>query len=232
MIRIRTTIRLAVLVGAIAAGTAASADVLVVRSLGNAARTYATGRSLPDNASLTLTGGDTVTILTTRGTRTFRGPGRFSVAATAAAGGMAGAFAGPRTRARIGAVRGPAGPPTLSPWQIDAFRSGTACVADPANVTLWRADPSDRVRLSIASEDKTQNVDWPAGASTLQWPAAIPVRAGADYRLAPRGRSEATRLRILAVPNASGDNQAIAATLIRFGCTAQLDRMLAALPPG
>src|ERR1044072_4364883 len=66
----------------LAAGAAsAAANVLVVRSAGPSARPYPAGRSLADNARITLQAGDSLVILGPTGTRTFRGPGTFSPSA-------------------------------------------------------------------------------------------------------------------------------------------------------
>ncbi|MCA1749272.1 MAG: hypothetical protein LC634_06980, partial [Sphingomonadales bacterium] len=59
--------------------TAAIADVLVTRSIGAAAREYPRGTRLADDAVLTITRGDSVTVLTSNGTRQFRTPGRWRV---------------------------------------------------------------------------------------------------------------------------------------------------------
>src|SRR4051812_47496850 len=70
-----------------AAAMPAAATVLIVRSTGPSAAAYAPGRTLPDNARLTLRAGDAVIVLGAGGTRTFRGPGVFSPSAAAQAGG-------------------------------------------------------------------------------------------------------------------------------------------------
>ena len=81
------TLRRAALAALLAAGaTAAAANVLVVRSSGPSAASYKAGRSLPDNARITLRQGDTVVVLTGGGTRTFRGPGTFSPSSAVRAG--------------------------------------------------------------------------------------------------------------------------------------------------
>src|SRR5688500_6017825 len=88
------------------AAASAAANVLVVRSSGPSAKSYAPGSSLPDNARLQLRAGDTVVVLDSRGTRTFRGPGTFSPA-TAAPAGTQTVQGNSGRRARIGAGRRP-----------------------------------------------------------------------------------------------------------------------------
>src|SRR4051812_45170409 len=96
----------------VAAGIPASAAVLVVRSTGPSAAAYPPGRSLPDNARLTLRAGDAVIVLGAGGTRSFRGPGVFSPSAAAQAGGppLAHGQRAPNG-ARRGAGLGPPRPP-------------------------------------------------------------------------------------------------------------------------
>lgn len=204
----------------------AQADVLVVRSLGNAARSYAPGRSLADNAVLALRAGDAVTILGSSGTRTFRGPGRFRVNAAVQTGGIAGAVGNRRSRARVGAVRG-GGATAPDPWRIDATRGGTVCVPNPAEITLWRPDATASARWSLADvENKRATLDWNVGTSSLSWPETVPVKAGAEYRIDRPGASEPVRLRLVAVGAAPRDRQQAAALMIRNGCESQLDRLI------
>lgn len=219
----------AMFVSTLAMTGAAQAEMLVVRSLGSSARTYPPGRSLPDSASITLRAGDAVTLLGPRGTRTFRGPGTFRIGAAAQAGGIAGAIGAPRSRSRIGAVRGTVAP--RPSWPADIARGGPVCTAGNWDLSLWRADASAPARLTIAWGDSGQaEVDWPRGASTLAWPATVPVRAGGDYRLTLDGADTAVPVRIVAVDGAPADRQQTAAALIREGCVAQLDRLLANAP--
>lgn len=207
--------------------TPALADVLVVRSVGNAAQAYPRGRSLPDNATIALRAGDSVTVLSSGGTRTFRGPGRFRLSQAAQANPMASAI-GTNSRSRVGAVRGSPMPASglANPWEVDVTRGGTACVADPTHVTLWRPDATSSLRLHLSGEGSTAaTIEWPAGRSTLDWPDNLPVTSGAEYQLS--GAGNATSLRFVTVPGIS-DPQEVASLLIRNGCEAQLDRLIEA----
>ncbi len=203
----------------------ALADVLVVRSMGNAAQTYPRGRALPDNATVVLRAGDSLTVLGAGGTRTFRGPGRFRLSQAAQANPMASAI-GANSRSRVGAVRGTPMPSSglANPWEVDVTRGGTACVSDPAHVTLWRPDASSSLRLHLSGEGSTTaTLEWPAGRSTLDWPDNLPVTSGAEYQLS--GAGNATSLRFVTVPGVN-DRQETAALFIRNGCDAQLDRLI------
>lgn len=210
--------------------TAASANVLVVRSSGPSAGSYPAGRSLADNARITLRGGDTLVVLDARGTRTFRGPGTFSPS-TAAAAGQRTAQAGDR-RARIGAVRSagilPATPTTI--WQVDVSQSGTVCLANTSDVTLWRPDASQTASLAISGpRGAARTVEWPAGRTTLAWPSDLPIASG-EYQLAQQGVAVPTRISFRPLNAAPSDMQGVAEALIRNGCQEQLDLLVDSAP--
>jgi hypothetical protein len=220
---------LAVLLAA-AAGSAA-ANVLVVRSAGPSAGAYPAGRSLPDNARITLRAGDTLVVLGGTGTRTFRGPGTFSPSAAVQAG--------PRTlaandgrRARIGAVRN-AGIVPRSPtiWHVDVTQSGTLCLAGTANVMLWRPDASVPVTLTVTpSGGSPSNVQWPAGQATLAWPSAVPIVNGGAYSFAQPGVAVPTQIIFKTLGTEPTDLQAVAAALIANRCQEQLDVLVETQP--
>src|SRR5215213_12039980 len=79
--------------------TAAVASVVVVRSLGPSSKAYPPGKTLPESASISLKGGDVVTLLGPSSARTLRGPGNFEAkqVALASANGKRGRFGALRT---------------------------------------------------------------------------------------------------------------------------------------
>ncbi|HYE28981.1 MAG TPA: hypothetical protein VEA61_12230 [Allosphingosinicella sp.] len=207
----------------LATASAAMADILVVRSSGPSAKSYPPGRRLPENARLVLRSGDQLIVLDGRGTRIIRGPGSFTAGAPAA-GRVASAAAPGDRRARIGAVRGiedgALRPPSI--WHVDVARSSNVCVADPAKVTLWRADPASAATLSIAGQGgRSARLEWQPGSSILAWPADLPVADGAEYRLS--GAGAATTIRFRTMPAKPAGLEDMAQTLIRHQCDAQLD---------
>jgi len=218
---------------ALLAATAASAaaNVLVVRSAGPSARAYPAGRSLPDNARITLQAGDTLVVLGGTGTRTFRGPGTFSPSAAVQAG--------PRTlasndgrRARIGAVRN-AGIVPRSPtiWHVDVTQSGTICLAGTSNVMLWRPDAGVPTTLTITAPGAApRNAQWAAGQATLAWPAAIPIVSGGTYSFSQPGVAVPTQITFRTLGSEPADLQAVAAALIANGCQDQLDVLVETQP--
>jgi len=222
-----------ILLSATAAASAA-ASVLVVRASGPSAKSYPAGRSLPDNARIALRAGDSVVILDTRGTRTFRGPGTFSPTTQVQAAVRTVATTGGR-RARIGAVRS-AGLLPLSPatiWQVDVSQSATVCRAASEPVTLWRADPSRSANLTIEGPARvTRELLWPAGASTLAWPTDLPVVEDGTYALSLTGQPTAATIRFKTLAAVPTDLTGAAQALIRSGCTEQLDLLVDSAPVG
>lgn len=213
--------------------TAAAADILVVRSAGPSAKSFPPGKSIPETGQITLKANDSVVVLDGRGTRTLRGPGTFaaggSTAGAAPKSGIAAMAGGaPQRRARIGAVRG-AGSAPRSPsiWHVDVARSSTICLPDPAGVTLWRADASQPVTLTLTGSDgATQKVDWAQGESTLVWPASFKISEGANYRLSWNGAASPTSLKFKWLSAKPAGLEDMASSLIQNGCEAQLDLLI------
>ena len=220
-------------VAALLAATAASAgaNVLVVRSAGPSAGAYPAGRSLPDNARITLRAGDTLVVLGGSGTRTFRGPGTFSPSAAVQAG--------PRTlasndgrRARIGAVRN-AGIVPRSPtiWHVDVTQSGTICLAGTSNVMLWRPDAGVPTTLTITPPGGgPRTAQWPAGQATLAWPSGLPIVNGAAYSFSQPGVAVPVQIIFRTLGTEPTNLQAVAAALIENGCQEQLDVLVETQP--
>jgi hypothetical protein len=206
-----------------AAAMPAVANVLVVRAAGPSAGAYPPGRSLPDNARLTLRAGDTLVVLGAGGTRTFRGPGVFSPGIAAQAGGPT--YAANGQRARIGAVRG-AGIVPHSPtiWHVDVTQSGPFCLTSTSNVMLWRPDASGPLTLTIAGPSgQTRTARWANGRATLAWPANLPIVNGGSYTIQQSGVAVPTQIVFHTLAPEPHDLQSVAAGLIANGCQGQLD---------
>lgn len=216
----------------LATASAAIADVLVVRASGPSAKSFPAGRRLPDNAKISLQANDQLVILKGTATRTLRGPGTFTPSGPIAASAPTQVAANPHRRARIGAVRGGglSAPKSPSLWHVDVTRSSNFCFADPAKISLWRADATKPVTLSVAGSGATRKLDWAAGQPTIGWPSDLPVREGADYSLSWDGAPKPTALKFRLLQDKPANPQIIATSLIERGCEQQLDLLIATMP--
>ncbi|MEI7931482.1 MAG: hypothetical protein WCI21_00260 [Alphaproteobacteria bacterium] len=222
---------------ALAVSGAALAETLVVRAIGPSAATYPIGRPLPSN-DVSLQAGDQLTILDGGATRTWLGPGRFTVGGAsekAAPGANFAALVSQRTTriARTGAVRGTKGDtPPRSPnlWYIDTGKTATVCLPDFKAAVLWRADmaPAAAMTLTRVSDNKTSTVNWSAGQSGIIWPQDLPLAAGDVVRITRPGADAPTVVTFRQI-RAADTPDAMAVALIAAGCTAQLDVLVASL---
>lgn len=211
------------------AAVPALAGPLVVRAAGPSASQFRPGQRLPD-APVILKAGDSIVVLDAKGTRSFSGPGTFSLAAPSAEAQQV-AFSDllvqkPARRARIGAVRaagqdqGPPSPPGV--WALDIRTSDTVCALDPANIALWRADTTAAQTITITREDgTTATVLFGAGQATAPLPAAV---AGKTGRFTFSGGKSPVTLTVKQVA-AAGDVEALGAALVEAGCESQFQRL-------
>lgn len=205
--------------------TAATAAVLVVRSSGPSAAAYPPGKALPETHMLKLKASDTIVLLDARGTRTLQGPGSFSVSANAAPAARAAPSAAGTTARRVslGATRGTK---TRSVWQADLGQTGNVCIANPADLGLYRADHSADVTVTLtdAASGKKADVHFAPGEAIMPWPADLPATAGTRIQVSGLGQPTTLTLRTLApVPTGL---EGMAQSLIRADCQAQLDVLI------
>lgn len=202
--------------------TTAAAAVLVVRSSGPSASAYPPGKALPDNHVLKLKASDTIILLDARGTRTLQGPGNFGVSASSAPAAAAPTAGTSARRVRLGAVRGTG---SRSVWQADLGHSGNVCVANPADLGLWRPDSSGEAKAVLTdSSGKSAEVSFAAGQSNAAWPTALPAASGTTIAVTGLGAPTSITLRVLS-PIPTG-LEAMAQGLIRANCEAQLDVLI------
>jgi len=224
---------------ALALTSTAIAAPLVVRSAGPSAKAYPAGKAIPDDAKIVLKANDTVVLLDGRGTRTLTGPGTFSATASAVAAATTGSTlaalvnSGGERRARIGAVRSVSGVDKTggrnpNVWFVDLTRSANMCIADPASVTVWRHDDAAPAAVTVTrvSDGAKATLDLAAGQSRGSWPAALPVTDGSQYKLSWAGAKAPTMLKFVVVKANSAGLEDMAQSLIKAGCTAQLDLLI------
>jgi hypothetical protein len=210
---------------------AAEAAVLVVRSSGPSAKAFPAGKAIPEAQTLTLKPNDVIVLLDSRGTRTLRGPGKFSATASASNNSTSALAAltsqNANRRSRVGAVRRPPSGATAgrNVWQADVGRSGNICVANPADLGLYRANgtSAERVTVTDVASGKSAHVQFNAGQTIANWPADVPVSAGGRYQIA--GAANVTYTARLIQPVPAG-LEGLAQTFIRNDCQAQLDVLI------
>lgn len=209
-----------------ASATAAAAETLVVRSTGPSSRAYPPGRALADDARITLRDNDVVVVLAGRGTRTLRGPGTFnpSAASTERASQLSAALGNSNEQRRVlGTSRGVGGP---NIWLVDTTRSTTTCVADQRTVRLWRPAGAPASATITAADGRSASVQWAEGIARVDWPAALQVADGAEYRLSWATAGEPTTIRFALLGAANSGLTATVQSLIQHGCDAQLDMLI------
>ena len=232
----KCTFAAAALIGAnLGWSAAAQAQAVVIRSTGPSAAAYPMGRKLPAGAAVTLKAGDQITVIDQAGSRVLSGPGSFKLDSTVnrGAGGantaLAALVARGAARTRTGAVRGDTEVPTEAvrpenAWYVDVSRGGTVCIADPAQVVLWRPNRAETGNGTLYGADNTPaEVTFRAGSAIKLWPVAtMPVVDGQTYRFtSPVGQTVKITTRLLVdVPE---DPVAVAALLAEKGCAEQLE---------
>jgi hypothetical protein len=169
-------------------------------------------------------------VLDAKGTRSFSGPGTFSLTAASAEAAQV-AFSDllvqkPARRARIGAVRsagqdqGPPTPPGV--WALDTRQSDTVCAIDPANITLWRADTTAAQTYSITRDDGvTTSLTFGPGQALANLPAEVAGKLGA---LKISGGKTPVTLNVKQVA-APTDVEALGMALVEAGCQSQFQRL-------
>ena len=212
------------LVGAAAvagvSSTAAVASVVIVKSLGPSAKAYPPGKTLPDSASISLKGGDVLTLIGPSSAQTIRGPGNFNArsATLASAAGKRGRFGALRT-AEV--ARNP------SIWDLDVTQSGRMCISDRSKLKMWRPTAESAVRMNIRSADgKTQELSWAAGTANAQWPSGLPIADTAQYQIEWAGSGDKSNVTFVVVPKPPTDLVGAAQVLIENDCQNQLDLLV------
>lgn len=217
------------LMGAAAAvalsSTAAVASVVVVKSLGPSSKAYPPGKTLPESASISLKGGDVVTVLGPGSAQTLRGPGNFPAKQVAsAATGKRGRFGALRT-AEV--VRNP------SIWDLDVTQSGTMCVAARNKLTMWRPDGNADTKVTIRSSDgKVHELSWAAGKTHASWPSALPIANSTEYQIEWPSSGEKSSVKFVTVSRTPADLVGAAQVLIEHGCQNQLDLLVESASKG
>lgn len=130
-------------------------------------------------------------------------------------------------------LRAPQPPPVAAePGAIDIASPGIHCIAAATPPVLWRADASVALKMELqrARTGETAALDWPAGSTTLPWPAALGIGNEENYLLRRAGNAIPTPLLLRRLPADLPTPAHRAAWLADHGCAAQA-RHLLGLPP-
>ena len=200
--------------------TASVASVVVVKSLGPSAKSYPPGKTLPESATISLQGGDVLTVIGPSSAKVLRGPGNFEakqVALASAAG----------QRGRFGALRAAEVAKNPSIWDVNASDGGKVCVANASKLQLWSDDSESSTSVQIRSSDgQAQSLTWAAGKALAPWPAGMPIKDGSEYSLEWRDGGDVSKLDIVIINSPPADLVGAAQVLLEHGCEKQLDLLV------
>ncbi|HNP34708.1 MAG TPA: hypothetical protein PKK10_02540 [Woeseiaceae bacterium] len=118
-------------------------------------------------------------------------------------------------------------------WHLDPFSSGNQCVLSGRDVVFWRADDTAALQLVLQRPGKNGDgaIDWPTGASTASWPAAIPLVSGELYVVRRKGWMDNAMIRVVVLDSAISETlQTAIAWLAINGCRSQARILLRQLP--
>lgn len=205
--------------------TAATASVVVVKSLGPSAKSYPPGKTLPESAKIKLQGGDVLTLLGPGSAKTLRGPGNFEAKQVAAA---------PTSRrGRFGALRASEVARNPSIWDIDVSQNGKMCVSNDTKVQLWRPMTDGAVTVKIRKPDgSTEPLTWASGSALTDWPTGLAIKSGEQYQVEWPSSGDKSTLEFVTVDAPADDLVGTAQVLIANGCNNQLDLLVASAGKG
>lgn len=215
------------------------ARTIVLRASGPSAAQFRPGQVLREPLRLDLKQSDQLTLIDDQGTRELRGPAKIDDTAPRRPTQMRpikwADLVGSRMRPQTGGIRGmkkaeekaaPDRPVTSQDrlWAVDAASGGHWCVADFADLALWRANPAAPGEVAITSGTAMAKAAWAQGQSETAWPPAVAPRDGGTYamRQGTRPAAAITLHRIVIAPTTAS----LASVLADKGCLQQLSILL------
>jgi hypothetical protein len=214
-------------------GATEAAEVVVLEST---SPRYVAGQAVDAAQSVTLTGGETLTIATEDG-RLARIVGPYSGPPigsapdeSAARRALAQLLAADRPEVGgIGGVRGDGAAESATDtrpgiWFVHTERGGEQCALQGQNVQLWREDAAAAaaVEIRVSFDDTAIRAHWNAGEHGTAWPASAGPVAGTIYLLRMEGAVRSVPVRLHLLPSTLGTpGLATVAWLAARGCTDQ-----------
>jgi hypothetical protein len=228
-------ISISVIIGAIAIGPAAAADLVVVEAMGVPLKP---GQILDDGQTLTLREGQRVTLLASNGNLLkLRGPYDQAPGAGGPQGdsnfsqGLRALLSAREARTgEVGIVRAKTDRIVLpEPWVVSAEQAGTFCVRDGKPIVFWRGSTAKAATLTVAPLDRSwkMTATWSQGMDRLTMPEGIPVKLRSTYLVDLDGNRTAITLNT--IPTAVRTDAMAAGWMIEKGCEAQAEALLPAL---
>ena len=220
------------------AGQAAAQDLVVIASSASAIKA---GQMVKSGAVLDVPAGANVTLVSQSGkTIVLKGPFSGVPSGGGAGGGGDKSLVASLSKlmsasggksAALGAMRSGIAKEPDDPWTVDVGRSGTHCVPVGGPVTLWRgaAAKASSIRIKNMTAGAKAEVAWPAGAKTLEWPAAATVADDNTYLVRLKGKKSATKIILHLVPAELPSTPHKAVWMAEKGCVKQAKHLLANL---
>nr|WP_298929893.1 hypothetical protein [uncultured Erythrobacter sp.] len=222
------------LAGAMLAAPAAAMAGVVVKSTGPSSSQYPVGSKIADSATITLKNGDSITVLTSRGTKVMKGAGTFKVGERPkATRARFSAITRKRAanRSRTGASRGTGGDavtvtnPNL--WYVDVTKPGTVCLNDFDAVRFWRPDSDAIATYNLSADDASVAITFDAKDSVAPLdPALMSITPGGTYTISGLGEGAAdVKVTFALIEEDYRRADQLAEALIAAGCTTQLNQL-------
>ncbi|TRD11949.1 hypothetical protein FGU71_08830 [Erythrobacter insulae] len=232
--KVKTRIAGLALAAAIFAAPAAAMAGVVVKSTGPSSAKYPVGAKVADTATITLKAGDSITVLTSRGTKVMKGAGSFKVGERPkATRARFSALTRKRAanRVRTGAVRGSndasVTPTNPNLWYVDVTQGGTICLNDLGAVRFWRPDSTAIATYKISNDDGSADITFDAKDSVTPLdPVLMSITPGGTYSissLAEGGTSAEVTFAFIEGDYGRADQ--LAEALIAAGCNTQLSQL-------
>lgn len=223
------------LAGAVLAAPVAAMAGVVVKSTGPSSSKYPVGAKVEDTSTITLKAGDSLTVLTARGTKVMKGAGTFKVGERPKATRQR-FSAITRTRAanrvRIGSSRSAAsGAPITNPsvWYVDVTKSGTVCLNDLETVRFWRPDSAALATYSLSRSSSADSINVTFDAKDAVAPidpALMTVASGDTFSITgPGDGAESVQVTLVKIDGETQRADQLAETFIGAGCMVQVAQL-------
>ncbi|MCA8926667.1 MAG: hypothetical protein KDC18_01255 [Alphaproteobacteria bacterium] len=165
-------------------------------------------------------------------TRTIAGPYDGPIGETAAKAGDGGMMANlgrlvasrDTEQTRLGAVRAAPDQQLRDPALITVAHSATQCGLPEAPLRLWRPgtmDGDNRLTITDLASGASAERVWHAGRTVIDWPATLPARDGARYRIRLEIAPRPVELELHRAPAGLDTPARLAAWMESVGCRRQ-----------